>query len=217
MLLAQRAEKVFAEDQPWNPCKSPRPDPGREYAEAVKEKAMKSPLFFVKLSVAFFLLAGVQQLLAQKILDLSAGTPLPYSLPWSEHGLGRSAALSSMSITAASDCKKQRVADVNRYPSHWMRFMQNTPDCAAVPGRHHFSTVQSSGIRAMARNHAADGFKTLGDQGLRRSSGSLVGTAPALEPERSKPLSLNTIKLVLMGAALALLVMGVGHKTLGRW
>ncbi|QMV72198.1 hypothetical protein HS961_04800 [Comamonas piscis] len=178
---------------------------------------MKSPLFFVKLSLAFFPLMGVQPIWAQKMLDSSAGTPLPYSLPWSEYRLGRSAALSSMSITAASDCKKQRVADVDRYPSHWTRFMQNTPDCAAVPGQHHFSTVQSSGVPAMAQNHAAEGFKTIGDQGLRRSSGSLVGTAPALEPERSKLLSLSTIKLVLMGAALALLVMGVGHKTLGRW
>jgi hypothetical protein len=51
--------------------------------------------------------------------------PLQNSLPWSERGLGRSAALSSLSIATAIDCKRRLAPHPDPRPSRLARVLQS--------------------------------------------------------------------------------------------
>ncbi len=179
---------------------------------------MKTPLFFVKLLVAaFFLLAGMHEVSAQRVSDLSKGHSLRYSTPCSGHGWGRSKASTSISITTAIDCKIRPALHVSRPPIPWTPFMPGRAEYVAVPGLHDVLMLQTSTGPSSTWNHRATGLISTSDKGLRGVSPSLGATAAP--PDRGPPrtLPLHTIKLVLMGAALALLVLGVGHKATQRW
>lgn len=179
---------------------------------------MKSPLFFVKLLIAaFFLLAGMHEVSAQRVSDLPTGHSLRYSGPYSGHGWGRFQASTSLSITTAINHKMRLALHVSRAPIPWAPFMQGRAEYLAVPGLHDVLMLQTEVVPSSSWNHRAAGFISTSDKGLRGVSPSLGATAA--QPDRNPPrtLPLHTIKLVLMGAALALLVLGVGHKAPLRW
>ena len=58
--------------------------------------------------------------------------PLQNSLPWSERGLGRSAALSSLSIATAIDCKRRLASHPDPRPSRLARVLQSIPRRSAA-------------------------------------------------------------------------------------
>lgn len=95
--------------------------------------------------------------------------------------------------------------------------MQGRAEYVAVPGLHDVLMLQTSTGPSSIWNHRAAGLISTSDKGLHAVSPSLSATAAP--PDRGQPraLPLHTIKLVLMGAALALLVLGVGHKATQRW
>ena len=178
---------------------------------------MKSQLFFVKLSVAvFFPLVGVQQASAQRVSDLSVGHHLPYSQSCSGQGYGRSA-VSSLLITAVVDCKIRPALHLSRHPSPWVAVVQGSTEYALVSGSHAFVMVQTGGGHSTPWGQAAVGMKSTTDKSLRGFAPSLSATAVQADSGQPRVLSLNTIKLVLMATALALLVLGVGHKAVPRW
>lgn len=179
---------------------------------------MKSLLFFVKLSgLAFFLLLGMQQVSAQRISDGSAGHSLPYSPPCSVQGLGRSPALSALPITTEIDCKLPFALRSSRHPSQWAALRQGGAEYAWVSGLQDFVLLQRGAGQSTMWDHSAAGLTTANDMGSRRASPSLGVTAAQPDPDPPRAVPLHTIKLVLMGAALGLLVLGVGHKALQRW
>lgn len=179
---------------------------------------MKSPMFFVKLLVAaFFLLAGMHEVSAQRVSDLPTGHSLRYSAPCSGHGWGRSQASTSLSITTAINHKMRLALHVSRAPIPWATFMQGRADYAAVPGLHDLWMLQAGVVPSSTWNHGAAGFISTSDKGLRGVSPSLSARAAPSDQDPPRTLPFRTTKLVLMIAALALLVVGVGHKAAQRW
>lgn len=179
---------------------------------------MKSPLFFVKLLVAaFFLLAGMHPASAQRVSDLSTGHSLRYSAPCLGQGLGRPQALNALSITTAIECKIRPALHVGRPPIPWAPFMQGRAEYAPLPGLHDLLMLQAGVVPSSIWNHGAAGFISTSDKGLRGVSPSLSARAAPSDQDQSRALPFRTIKLVLMSAALALLVVGVGHTAAQRW
>ncbi len=179
---------------------------------------MKSPLFFVKLLVAaFFLLAGMHEVSAQRVSDLPTGHSLRYSGPYSGHGWGRFQASTSLFITTAINHKMRLALQVSRAPIPWATFMQGRAEYAAVPGLNDLWMLQTDIGPSTTLNHRGAGFISTSDKGVHGVSPSLNATAAQADADQPRALPLHTIKLVLMGAALALLALGVGHKATQRW
>lgn len=178
---------------------------------------MKSPLYFVKLLAAFFLFTGMQAVSAQWISDLPARNPWVYSPPCAWRGFGGSAASFSLTKTTVSDCKMRMAVHGIRPSAERAVLMQGPAEYVLTSGAHDFEMRQRVARHAQMPNHGAAGFDSASDKGLRGLSTSLstAEVPPDSNPPRALPL--GTIKLVLMGAALALLVLGVGHKAPLRW
>jgi len=179
---------------------------------------MKSPLFFAKLpAAAFFLFTGMQPAAAQRVPDGGAAHFLPYALPCLEQGRGRPAVSSSV-VLAVVDCKIRPALRLSRSPvPAGMRWMQGRVAYGPVSGLPDVVVLPTGIVPTTPWSHRATGFTGTSDQGLRgvlpRSS-ARAAPADGDPPSRRPP---YTVKLVLMGAALALLVLGVGHTTARRW